>query len=87
MPSFVLLNQNTTLYTLSGRRGLHIGYHITKGVSERCIARLLLTVLIIMALFPIINTLAPSYCDRVIWVLNQRDRVKQEFSTPALHGR
>ena len=31
------------LYTLSSRRDFHIGYHIVKGVSERCIARLLLT--------------------------------------------
>ena len=32
------------LYTLSSRQGLCIGYRITKGVSERCIERLLLTV-------------------------------------------
>ena len=32
------------LYTLSSRQGLHIGYHIVKGVSERCIVRLLLTI-------------------------------------------
>ena len=32
------------LYTLSSRRGLCIGYRIMKGVSERCIARLLLTI-------------------------------------------
>ena len=31
------------LYTLSSRRGFHIGYCIAKGVSERCIARLFLT--------------------------------------------
>ena len=31
------------LYTLSSRRGFCIGYRIAKGVSERCIARLLLT--------------------------------------------
>ena len=31
------------LYTLSGRWGLHMGCCIMKGVSERCIARLLLT--------------------------------------------
>ena len=31
------------LYTLSSRWGLCIGYRIMKGVSERCIARLLLT--------------------------------------------
>ena len=31
------------LYTLSSRQGLCIGYCIMKGVSERCIARLLLT--------------------------------------------
>ena len=31
------------LYTISSRRGLRMGYRITKGVSERCIARLLLT--------------------------------------------
>ena len=31
------------LYTLSSRWGLHMGYRIVKGVSKRCIARLLLT--------------------------------------------
>ena len=31
------------LYTFSSRRGFCIGYSIAKGVSERCIARLLLT--------------------------------------------
>ena len=31
------------LYTLSSRWGFHIGYCIAKGVSERCIMRLLLT--------------------------------------------
>ena len=31
------------LYTLSSRRGFYIGCHIVKGVSERCVARLLLT--------------------------------------------
>ena len=31
------------LYTLSSRRGLCMGYHIAKGVSKRCIVRLLLT--------------------------------------------
>ena len=31
------------LYTLSSRRGLCMGYCIVKGVSERCIVRLLLT--------------------------------------------
>ena len=31
------------LYTHSSRRGFHIGCRIMKGVSERCIARLLLT--------------------------------------------
>ena len=31
------------LYTLSSRRVLCIGYRIMKGISERCIARLLLT--------------------------------------------
>ena len=31
------------LYTLSSRRGLHMGCRIMKGVSEQCIARLLLT--------------------------------------------
>ena len=31
------------LYTLSSRRVLHMGYCIAKGVSKRCIARLLLT--------------------------------------------
>ena len=31
------------LYTLSSRRGLHMGCHIMKGVSEQCIVRLLLT--------------------------------------------
>ena len=30
-------------YTLSSRQGLRMGCHITKGVSERCVARLLLT--------------------------------------------
>ena len=34
------------LYTLSSRRGLHMGCCIMKGVSEQCIARLLLTVLV-----------------------------------------
>ena len=33
------------LYTLSSRQGLCMGYRITKGVSERCIVRLLLTFL------------------------------------------
>ena len=32
------------LYTLSSRQGFCIGYRIAKGVSERCIARLLLTI-------------------------------------------
>ena len=31
------------LYTLSSRQGLHMGWHIMKGVFERCIVRLLLT--------------------------------------------
>ena len=31
------------LYTLSSRCGLHMGCHIAKGVSERCVSRLLLT--------------------------------------------
>ena len=32
------------LYTVSSRQGLHMCYHIVKGVSERCIARLFLTI-------------------------------------------
>ena len=32
------------LYTLSSRLGFRIGYRIAKGVSERCIVRLLLTI-------------------------------------------
>ena len=31
------------LYTLSSRWGLRMGCHITKGVTERCVARLRLT--------------------------------------------
>ena len=34
------------LYTLSSRWGLHMGCHIMKGVSKRCIARLLLTLVV-----------------------------------------
>ena len=33
------------LYTLSSRWGFHIGYHIVKGESKRCIVRLLLTLI------------------------------------------
>ena len=38
---------NIGLYTLSSRQGFRIGYHIAKEVSERCIARLLLTKMLI----------------------------------------
>ena len=35
------------LYTLSSRRGLHMGCRIVKGVSKRCVSRLLLTIVYI----------------------------------------
>ena len=37
------------LYTLSSRRGLRMGYRIAKGVSERCVSRLLLALEVFVA--------------------------------------
>ena len=54
------------LYTLSSRWGLCMGCHIMKGVSERCIVRLLLTIGEKKGVSPIhiiLNSLLSTHCD------------------------
>ena len=42
------------LYTLSSRHGLHMGCCIVKGVSERCVSRLLLTEYVVQVIMIIV---------------------------------
>ena len=64
------------LYTFSSRQGLCMGCHIMKGVSEQCIARLLLTIqqifvcienIIRCAYFSIVCIFETSYGLYVLW--------------------